>query len=360
MTFDILIVGAGISGSIVARELANTGKKVLIIEKRNHFAGNIYDKLEENIFVHKYGPHIFHTDNEIVNKYMSNFWTLNNFRNKVLASVKDKLIPIPFNFEGIDLFFPENSEIIKEKLIKKFGKNTRVSIFDMMNVDDKDIKEVAIFIYENIFENYTTKMWGISPKNLDSSVMKRVPVSISYSEYYFKNKYEGIPTLGYTNTIKKILDHENISILLDTDALTLLKLKNNKIYYKGKIFNGLVIYSGLIDEILEFKFGELPYRSLSFEFKTIDKISYQKTAVINYPSHPKITRITEYKKMMDNISEKTIISFETPGQYDPKSHLFSTPYYPLNKKDTSILYLKYEKEIKKYKNFYPIGRLATF
>ena len=360
MTFDILIVGAGISGSIVARELANTGKKVLIIEKRNHCAGNIYDKLEENIFVHKYGPHIFHTDNEIVNKYMSNFWTLNNFRNKVLASVKDKLIPIPFNFEGIDLFFPENSEIIKKKLIKKFGNNTRVSIFDMMNADDKDIKKVAMFIYKNIFENYTTKMWGISPKNLDSSVMKRVPVSISYSKYYFKNKYEGIPTLGYTNAIEKILDHENIDVLLNTDALGLLKLKNGKTYYKGKIFNGLVVYSGLIDEILEFKFGELPYRSLSFEFKTIDKISYQETAVVNYPAHPKITRITEYKKMMANISDKTIISFETPGEYDSKSVLFSTPYYPLNKKDTNVLYLKYEEEIKKYKNFYPIGRLATF
>ena len=360
MSFDVLIVGAGISGAIVARELAKIDQKILIIEKRNHCGGNIYDKKEENIFVHKYGPHIFHTDDEAVYQYMSEFWTLNNFRNKVLASVKDQLIPIPFNFEGIDVFFPETADKIKRKLINKYGQDTRISIFDLMNSEDDDIKEVANFIYKNIFENYTTKMWGISPKNLDVEVMKRVPVSLSYSEYYFKNKYEGIPILGYTNAIEKILDHENIEVKYNTNALDLIELKNGKTLYKGQIFEGLIVYSGLIDEIFRFKFGNLPYRSLSIAFKTLDQNSYQPTAVVNYPADPKITRITEYKKMSNSISDKTIISLETPGQYDLKSHLFSTPYYPLNKKDTNLLHIKYENEVKKYENFYPVGRLATF
>lgn len=360
MSFDVLIVGAGLSGAIIAHELALNNKKILVIEKRDHVAGNVFDHKIENINVHKYGPHIFHTNNDEVYNYMNKFWKLNSFKNQVEAEVKGKLIPIPFNFTGIDVFFPTNKEEIKKKLIDAYGEGARVSIFDFMKSDDVQIQEVAAFIYKNMFENYTTKMWGISPKNLGDDVMKRVPVAISYSTKYFRNKYEGIPQQGYANAIKNMLNHENIELKTSLNALSVLKFKDNKTYYEGKLFKGIVVYSGPVDELLDFKYGTLPYRSLFIDFKIKNKMSYQKTAVVNYPAEPKITRITEYKKMSNDISNKTVISIETPGAYDVKSKLFHTAYYPVTTPEGEAQYNKYSLDLKKYDNLFMIGRLATF
>ncbi len=360
MSFDILIVGAGLSGAVIAHELALSGKKILLLEKRDVVAGNVYDKRIENINVHCYGPHIFHTNNDEVYKYMSQFWELNNFSNKVEAQVKNNLIPVPFNFAGIDLFFPNEKDKLKEELIKEFGKGSRVSIFELLNSKNESINKVAKFVYENVFLNYTTKMWGLKPNQLGDDVMKRVPVVLSYDDKYFHDKYEGVPKQGYTTAIKKMLDHPNIEVKTNIDASSLLKLEDGVIYYEGKPIDKKIIYSGPIDELMKFKFGELPYRSLFIDFKTIDKESYQKTAVVNYPNEKKITRITEYKKMTFDISKKTIISVETPGAYDKNSKLFSTPYYPLTTEFGKSKHNLYLEELKKYPNLIPIGRLATF
>ena len=360
MSFDVLIVGAGISGAVIARELALSGKKILLLEKRSVIAGNVYDKKIENINVHCYGPHIFHTNNEKVYKYMNQFWELNNFVNKVEAKVKNNLIPVPFNFAGIDLFFPKEKEEIKRALINKFGNNSRISIFELLNSKNKLINKLAKFVYENVFLNYTTKMWGLKPNKLGDDVMKRVPVSLSYDDKYFHDKYEGIPKQGYTNAIKKMLNHPNIEVKTNIDAHFLLKLENGVIYYKNKPFDKKIIYSGPIDELMDFKFGELPYRSLFINFKIINKENYQRTAVVNFPNEKKITRITEYKKMTLDISKKTVISIETPGAYDKNSKLFSTPYYPLTTKYGKSVHNMYLNELKKYSNLIPIGRLATF
>lgn len=356
----LLVIGSGLSGAVLANKFARAGKKVIVLEKREQIAGNVFDKKISGVTVHKYGPHIFHTNNEEVNKYMNQFWKLNEFKNRVEGKVVGQLIPIPFNFLGIDKFWPNESTEIKNKLILKFGEDTKITIFQMLEEKDEQLKKVADFIYKNIIENYTSKMWGKKPSEIDESVIKRVPITIGYGTRYFSDKYEGIPKEGYTSAVAKMLDHKNIEVRLNINAVSVLEVKDSKIYFENLEVTCPIIYTGALDEFFGYKYGALSYRSLKFRFKELQQKQYQNTAVVNYPADEFMTRITEYKNMTFEDTESTIISIEYPGAFDVKSEDYNVPYYPMANDKSRAQYNKYKKIADNYENFYPLGRLAEF
>ena len=362
--YDAIIIGSGFAGATVAERLANElSKKVLIIEKREHIGGNMYDYVDETgVITHKYGPHLFHTNIDEVYNYIKKFGSWFNYEHRVLGKVKEKLVPIPFNLTSIEETFDENlSTKIKNILLKEFGEEKKVPILELRKHHDKDINELAEFIYENVFLYYTMKQWDQSPDEIDPAVTNRVPVFISRDDRYFQDKYQIMPKGGYTKIFNSMLDNENIDILLETDAKDLLTFKDGVVYLNDEEYNGLIIYTGAIDELFDYKYGDLPYRTLNFEFETIDKEFYQPVGTVNYPTkEDKFTRITEYKHMTDDEikTDKTIIMREYPGAYKKDSGM--TPYYPINNEESQATYNKYLEESKKYKNLYMLGRLAQY
>lgn len=354
-----IIIGAGISGVVIARKLAEQNFKVEIYEKRNHIAGNMYDYKKDGILIHKYGPHIFHTSKPKVIEFISQYWELNNFRNVVEGYVNNKLVPIPFNFKSIDECFGNESEEIKTKLLSYYPNNESIAILELLKNNDPLINKLAHFVYDNLFLNYTTKMWNLKPNEIDSSVTARIPIILSYKNTYFNDVYEGLPLGGYTKAIERMIDHPNINLFLEKDINKDLVINNEKIYLHND--NEIVIYTGPLDKLFNNKFGSLDYRSLFFEFEVINKTQYQKTAVVNFPAHPTMTRITEYKNMtLENIKDKTIISKEFPGTYDENNSKWNEPYYPLATEEARKKYKKYLIEAKKIKNLYLCGRMATY
>jgi len=362
--YDAIVIGSGFAGATVAERLANElSKKVLVIEKRNHIGGNMYDYIDETgVITHKYGPHLFHTNLDEVYEYITKFGSWFNYEHKVLGKVKDKLVPIPFNLTSIEeCFDEEKSEKIKSILTNEFGLEKKIPILELRKHHDKDINELAEFIYENVFLYYTMKQWGQTPDEIDPSVTNRVPVFISRDDRYFQDKYQIMPKGGYTKIFENMLNNDNINVRLSTDAKDVLKLENGKIYFEGEEYNGLVFYTGAIDELFDYKYGELPYRTLSFDFETLNQEFYQPVGTVNYPTkEDKFTRITEYKHMTDDEikSDKTIIMREYPQAYQKDTGMI--PYYPINNEDNDTLYNQYLEETKKYNNLYMLGRLAQY
>ncbi len=356
----IKIIGAGLSGVVLARKLAENDYNVEIIEKRPNIGGNIFDHKIKGITVHKYGPHIFHTSKKDVIKFMNQFWTLNKFKNIVEGYVGDKLVPIPFNFKSIDICFPQNNDLIKKTLLETYAGNDNIAILELFKNKNPLIKEVANFIYKNIFENYTTKMWNLKPNEIDYSVTARIPVILSYKNTYFNDDYEGVPEEGYTKTIERMLDHKNIKVSISENGIKHLEFKKNMILFDQNS-DCLVVYTGPLDTLFKNKFGILDYRSLNIKVKEIKRDQFQKTAVVNYPAHPTMTRITEYKNMtFEKNKDITIISKEFPGVFSPLSKDFNEPYYPLATDNARNKYQEYKELADKYNNLYLLGRLATY
>jgi len=343
----ILIVGAGLTGITLTERLASSGNKVLIVEKRNHIGGNCYDfKNKTGILVHKYGPHIFHTNYKAVWDYLSKFteWIL--YEHKVLGFFDGKYAPIPFNLNTLHKLLPKQAQDLEKKLIEKLGYDVKVPILELKKTKDKDLKFLANFIYQKIYLNYTQKNWGRKPEEIDSLVTARVPVLISRDDRYFQDKYQGNPKVGYTKMFEKMLNNKNIEIRLNTNYNEL----------KNKIKHDLMFYTGPIDEFFDFKFGKLNYRCLKIKFKTLNKESYQPAAVVNYPDlkYP-FTRIAEFKKLTQQKHKKTTIGIEYPGS----EGFIAWPF--LDEKNKRI-FKKYWVEAKKLKerNIYFVGRLAEY
>lgn len=358
---DVIIIGAGFAGATVANVLANKGKNVLIIDKRDHIGGNAYDYMEEDILIHKYGPHIFHTNSKEVFDYLSNFTEWYKYEHKVLGHVDNKLVPIPFNFKSIEECLPEKAEKLIELLKKDYGEGKKVPIMDLLMNENRDIRYLANYIYEHVFKYYTMKQWDMKVEELDSAVSARVPVNTSYDDRYFNDTYQYMPKEGYTKLIKKMLDNEHIEVLLNTNVTEILKLEDGTIYYNNVPFDGDVYYTGALDELFEYKHGELPYRSLDLILERLNK-TFQDAATENYPENDvKFTRITEYKHFMENEPKGvTYIHTEYPFPYRRNGEVGNVPYYPIIKDENQALYETYVKEASKYPKLHLIGRLAEY
>lgn len=367
MNKDVIIVGAGYAGAVSARKLAEAGKKVLILESRDHIGGNAYDWYDENsVLRHEYGPHIFHTNNQVAVDFLSRFTEWFPYEQRVLGLVKGKLVPVPFNLTSIELLFEEEkASHLKEVLIRAYGMETKVPILKLRENEDKEIKELAEFIFEHIFKYYTMKQWGYTAEQLDPAVTARVPIHISYDDRYFQDKFQNMPVEGYTKMFEKMLDHENIEVKLGVDALEHIRvdLEANTVLYDNQIFTGEVIYTGLLDALLGFVQGELPYRSLWFDLQSKEN-DFQPATTVNYPTPEEehaFTRISEYKKMMKTPpKDKTTIAVEYPFVYDRNAEKGNVPYYPLFTEDSMKQYKSYVALLKNIKNLHLLGRLAEY
>jgi UDP-galactopyranose mutase len=360
--FDCLVIGCGMAGTVIARELAErAGKKVLILEMRDHIGGNACDFMDENgIFVHRYGPHIFHTDSKRVFDYLSRFTKWRNYSHEVVGNIHGQLMPIPFNLNSLHLAFDHSKAVrIEQKLIDIYGFGSKVPILDLRQQSDPELAEIADFIYNNIFLYYTQKQWGLAPDEIDSLVTARVPVFISYDNRYFQDTYQGIPAKSYTSLFEHMLNHPNIELNLNSDARRLLRLESGKVYFDGSLFNGSLVYSGPIDELFDCRYGRLPYRTLDFVFETHNTTWYQPKGTVNYPVDQEYTRITEFKHLTGQALEgRTTIVKEYPRAYN--GYDSETPYYPIQNPENLALYEQYRKLIDEFPQFYLLGRLAEY
>ena len=360
--FDVIVIGSGLTGAVIAERIATVlNKKVLIIEKREHIAGNCYDyKDETGILVHKYGPHIFHTDNKKVFDYLSSFTNWDIYHHNVLAFIDGKKVPIPFNLNSIDILFPkELAENLTKKLLNKFSYGEKVLILNLLVENDSDLKFLAKYVYDNIFLNYTVKQWGLKPEEIDPEVTGRVPIFIGRDNRYFNDRYQCLPRQGYTKMFEKILANQNIKLLMKANFKEIMNLDfiNKKIFFMGNQFKGKLVYTGKIDELFDFKFGELPYRSLNMCFEKHEVEFFQETTSVNYPNNYDFTRITEFKHLHPIKTQKTVILKEFPQKH---IHNINEPYYPFFTKDAKQKYEMYLKFSKKFKNLVLAGRLADY
>jgi UDP-galactopyranose mutase len=339
--YDFLIVGAGLSGAVLAERLAQEEKKVLIVDKRNHIGGNTFDYFNsEGVLVHKYGPHIFHTNSPDVFNYLGKFTEWRPYEHRVLASVDGLMVPIPINMNTINTLYGLNlsCDEVSNFLISKAEKKDRI-----VTSEDVVLSHVGKDLYEKFFKGYTRKQWGMDPSELDASVAARIPTRSNRDNRYFTDTYQAMPLHGYTKMFEKMLDHPNISIMLNTDYKDLEKwIPYNK-----------MIYTGPIDYFFNHCYGHLPYRSIEFKFKTFEQETYQPTGTVNYPNDQAYTRITEFKYLTGQKHNKTTVVFEYPKAE-------GDPYYPVPRPENAELYKKYQLLAQTTPNVYFSGRLATY
>ena len=340
--FDYLIVGAGFAGSVLAERLATrSNKKVLIIDKRPHIAGNAYDHYnEEGILVHKYGPHIFHTNSKDVFDYLSQFTEWRSYEHRVLASVDGQLVPIPINLDTINQLYGLNLTSFE---LEDWFESVAEQVPVVKTSEDVVVSKVGRELYEKFFRNYTRKQWGMDPSELDKSVTSRVPTRTNRDNRYFTDSYQAMPLHGFTKMFENMLSHPNIKVMLNTDYKEII----NIIPFKEMIFTGPV------DEYFDYKFGKLPYRSLEFKHETLNTETFLPTAVVNYPNEQPYTRITEFKYLTGQKHPKTSVVYEYPQAE-------GDPYYPVPRPENAELYNKYKKLADQTPNVHFVGRLATY
>ena len=339
--YDYLIVGAGFAGSVLAERLANEGKKVLIVDKRDHIGGNAYDFYnEEGILIHKYGPHIFHTNSKDVFDYLGQFTEWRPYEHKVLASVDGQLVPIPINLNTINKLYGLS---LNEDQVEAFFESKAEKVDRVITSEDVVVSKVGRELYEKFFRGYTRKQWDLDPSELDASVTARVPTRTNTDDRYFTDTYQSMPLYGYTKMFEKMLSNPNITIILSTDYKDILDSTPHK----------FMIYTGPVDSYFDYCYGKLPYRSLEFEFETIDAENFQSTGTINYPNEHAYTRITDFKYLTGQQHSKTAIVYEYPQAE-------GDPYYPVPRPENAEIYKKYQQLASATPNTFFVGRLATY
>lgn len=368
--YDAVVVGCGFAGSVVARELAERkGSRVLVIEKRAQIGGNMYDEYDEaGILVHRFGPHIFHTNDKRAFDYVNRFTEWRDYQHEVLSNWFGTYIPVPFNKNSMEIVWGKEKAAARiQKLIDTFGDEKKVTITELRAQDDPELSEIADFVYENVFLYYTQKQWGLTPDEVDPSVVARVPVFISRDNRYFQDAYQGMPAHGYTPLFENMLSHNNIDVALNVEAESVLGLEFasddkdaplSAITLKGQRFTGPIVYTGPLDELFLARFGHLPYRTLDFVYETYDQEHFQPCGTVNYTVTEDYTRITEFKYLTGQESPKTTIMKEYSHSYtDPSTQI---PYYAIINDENAAHYERYRKLTAGLPNFYPIGRLAEY
>lgn len=340
--FDYLIVGAGFAGCVCADRLARVfGKKVLLVDRRKHIAGNAYDHADDHgLLVHRYGPHIFHTQSEEVFRYLSLFTAWRPYEHRVLASWEGKLVPIPINLDTINILYGKN---LKSSEVNDFLASVAEPRDVIRTSEDVVVSKVGRYLYAKLFQNYTRKQWGMDPSELDAQVTARIPVRNDYEDRYFTDRFQAMPLNGYTQMFERMVDHPNISIELESDYRDVRKV----VSYRE------VIYSGPIDEFFDHRFGKLPYRSLRFEHATLPMNQLQPVGVVNYPNEHAYTRITEFKHLTGQHHHKTSVVYEYPSAE-------GDPYYPIPRADNEALYKRYSELAQTEEGVHFVGRLATY
>ena len=345
-----LVVGAGLSGSVIANLLASRlNENVLVIDTKNHVAGNCYDYRDNNgIMVHKYGSHIFHTNNEKVWSFVRKFADFNQYMHRVFAIIDGNETTIPFNFNTLYAVFPPVfAKRLEKKLLEQFEYNQKIPILELQKYDDTDLKFLANYIYEKVFLGYTLKQWGLSPEELDPSVTGSVPVYISKDCRYFQEKYQGIPRNGYTKMFERLLENPLIEI----------KLKTRYEDIKDTISYERLFYTGAIEEFFNYKHGKLPYRSLDIKIEKFACEKFQNAPVVNYPENYDFTRIAEYKYFLSEHSNVSIVSFEYPEGFEEGKN---ERIYPILNQETQKIYNLYQQEAQALQNTYFLGRLGAY
>ena len=367
--FDALVIGAGYAGAVAARQLAEGGKKVLVLERRDHIGGNAYDCLDQaGVLIHQYGPHIFHTNDKEVYDYLSRFTQWLDYQHRVVANIPGEgeqagqrvQMPVPFNLTSLETAYGlEKGKELGEKLMAAYGAEKKVTILELRQNEDPEIRQVADYVYEHVFVHYTMKQWGQTPEQIDPNTTARVPVFLSRDDRYFQDAYQGMPLKGYTPLFEAMLDHENIEVRLGVDALTLLNLDGEQILVDGQAFHGPVIFTGQVDELFGHKFGPLPYRTLDFGFETLEQDQFQTHGTVNYTVDEPYTRITEFKHMTGQVLEgKTTIVKEFSRAYTGAKE--ETPYYAIINPENNALYSQYKAEAEKFEHLHLLGRLAEY
>ena len=345
MKYDYLIVGSGLFGSIFAYEMNKIGKTCLVIEKRNHIGGNIYTQKEENINVHKYGAHIFHTSDKRVWEYINEFTEFNNFINSPVAVYEDKMYNLPFNMNTFYQMW--GTKTPAEAIAKIEEQKKEANITEPQNLEEQAISLVGRDIYTKLIKGYTEKQWGRDCRDLPAFIIKRLPVRLTFDNNYFNDRYQGIPLDGYTPVIEKML--EGIEVKLETDFF------DDREHWEN--IAEKIVFTGMIDQYYDYEFGRLEYRGLKFETETLDMENYQGNAVINYTEREiPYTRIIEHKHFERSESPKTIVTKEYPAQWNPGDEA----YYPVNNDKNNEIYSKYEELSKKEDKVIFGGRLGTY
>ncbi len=353
---NTIIVGAGLAGATAARLLAQKGKKVLVLEKRAHVGGSVYDcPNEAGLLVHVYGPHIFHTNDGEVFDLLSLYTGWREYRHRVLANVHGTMLPVPFNFTSLELAFPEEASVLEEKLGQAFPNVKQIPLQRLLESPEAEIRKVGVYVRENIFRRYTEKQWGVPFEQADVSALNRVPVRLGREDGYFLDTWQGMPDKGYTAMVERMLEHPNITVQCGASA-DIEPKEDGKLYVQGQAFLGDVIYTGTIDGLFGYRLGRLPYRTLDFAFETLEQEQFQPCGTVNYTVDEAFTRITECKQLTGEESRCTTILREYPkacGEAD-------TPYYPIASEESRKLYEAYAALAARYPNLHLCGRLGEY
>ena len=361
---NIIIVGSGFSGSILARKIAEElDRKVLVVEKRAHIGGNMYDEVDEHgILIQRYGPHFLNTNKYFIIKFLKQYAELFPFNVELMSFIDGNYVRLPFNFETVQqLIGPEKAESVLVKLRAAFVGRDRVPVLEIVEHPDPEVSAYGELLFEKAYRTYTSKMWGLQPEQIDKYVLDRVPMAMGYDRRYLNKDFQYLPVKGFTEIFRNMLNHPNIEVRLNTDALEHLKLAEGKATYDGEDVECL-IYTGAIDELFGRKYGPLPYRSLDIRYSYSEKDSVQPCEIISYPQAKGYTRSTEYRKIMfdDSAAVGSVVATEYPLDYVPGAKIGGTPYYPVVTEDSTALYEKYLGEVDQYKNLFLCGRLAEF